>query len=129
MKISDLFSIENKVAVVTGGSRGIGEMITAGFLANGVKVYISARKAPALIDKAKELSDKYQQDCIPVPCDLSTMEGIEEFSSIIEDSEDGIDFLINNAGAAWGEPLESFSVKGWDIVMDLNVKSIFFLPQ
>ncbi len=129
MKISDLFSIENKVAVVTGGSRGIGEMITAGFLANGVKVYISARKAPALIDKAKELSDKYQQDCIPVPCDLSTMEGIEEFSSIIQDSEDGIDFLINNAGAAWGEPLESFSEKGWDKVMDLNVKSIFFLTQ
>ena len=80
MKISDLFSIENKIAIVTGGSRGIGEMITAGFLANGVKVYISARKAPALIEKAKELSDKYQQECIPIPCDLSTMEGIEEFS-------------------------------------------------
>ena len=60
MKIENLFNIENKIAVVTGGSRGIGEMITAGFLANGVKVYISARKAPALIDKAKELSDKYQ---------------------------------------------------------------------
>ena len=69
MKISDLFSIENKVAVVTGGSRGIGEMITSGFLANGVKVYISARKAPALIDKANELSEKYGIDCIPVPCD------------------------------------------------------------
>ena len=64
MKIENLFNIENKIAVVTGGSRGIGEMITAGFLANGVKVYISARKAPALIDKAKELSDKYQNECI-----------------------------------------------------------------
>jgi 2-deoxy-D-gluconate 3-dehydrogenase len=74
MEIKNLFSIENKVAIVTGGSRGIGEMITAGFLANGVKVYISARKAPALIEKAKELSDKYQQECIPVPCDLSTLE-------------------------------------------------------
>ena len=129
MKISDLFSIENKVAVVTGGSRGIGEMITAGFLANGVKVYISARKAPALIDKAKELSDKYQQDCIPVPCDLSTMEGIEEFSSIIQDSEDGIDFLINNAGAAWGAPFDEYPVEGWDKVVDLNLKSPFFITQ
>ena len=73
MKIENLFNIENKIAVVTGGSRGIGEMITAGFLANGVKVYISARKAPALIDKAKELSDKYQNECIPIPCDLSSM--------------------------------------------------------
>ena len=129
MKIENLFNIENKVAVVTGGSRGIGEMITSGFLANGVKVYISARKAPALIDKANELSEKYGIACIPVPCDLSSMEGINEFVEIIEKKEEGIDFLINNAGAAWGEPLESFSEKGWDKVMDLNVKSIFFLTQ
>ena len=129
MKIENLFNIENKIAVVTGGSRGIGEMITAGFLANGVKVYISARKAPALIDKAKELSDKYQNECIPIPCDLSSMEGIKDFVKVLKENEDGIDFLINNAGAAWGEPLESFSEQGWDKVMDLNVKSIFFITQ
>ena len=126
MKINDLFNVENKVAVVTGGSRGIGEMITAGFLANGVKVYISARKAPALIEKANELSEKYEAECIAIPCDLSTSEGIDEFYNSVEKNESGIDFLINNAGAAWGEPLESFSEKGWDKVMDLNVKSIFF---
>ena len=129
MEITSLFNISGKVAVVTGGSRGIGEMITAGFLANGVKVYISARKAPALIEKAKELSEKYNQECIPVPCDLSSMDGINEFVNQITEKEDAIDFLINNAGAAWGEPLESFSEKGWDKVMDLNVKSIFFLTQ
>ena len=99
MEIKKLFGIENKVAIVTGGSRGIGEMITSGFLANGVKVYISARKAPALIEKAKELSDRYQQECIPVPSDLSTMEGIENFVGSISKKEEGIDFLINNAGA------------------------------
>ena len=104
MKIENLFKIENKIAVVTGGSRGIGEMITTGFLANGVKVYISARKAPALIDKAKELSDKYQNECIPIPSDLSSMEGIKDFVEFLKENEDGIDFLINNAGAAWGEP-------------------------
>ena len=129
MEITSLFNISGKVAVVTGGSRGIGEMITAGFLANGVKVYISARKAPALIEKARELSEKYNQECIPVPCDLSSMEGMEEFVQTISQKEEGIDFLINNAGAAWGEPYESFSEQGWDKVMDLNVKSIFFLTQ
>ena len=129
MDINNLFSVKGKVAVVTGGSRGIGEMITSGFLANGVKVYISARKAPALIDKANELSERYEMDCIPVQCDLSNMQGINEFVEIIEKKEKSIDFLINNAGAAWGEPLESFSEKGWDKVMDLNVKSIFFLTQ
>ena len=129
MEIKKLFGIKNKVAIVTGGSRGIGEMITSGFLANGVKVYISARKAPALIEKAKELSDRYQQECIPVPCDLSTLDGIEEFVGSISEKEEGIDFLINNAGAAWGEPFETFSEQGWDKVMNLNVKSMFFLTQ
>ena len=129
MDINSLFSVDGKVAVVTGGSRGIGEMITAGFLANGVKVYISARKAPALIEKAKELSEKYDQECIPIPCDLSSIDGIKDFMKIISEKEDGIDFLVNNAGAAWGESFETFSEQGWDKVMDLNVKSIFFLTQ
>ena len=127
MEINNLFSVKGKVAVVTGGSRGIGEMITAGFLANGAKVYITARKAPALIEKAKELSEKYNIECIALPCDLSTIEGIDSFVSLIEEKEAGIDYLINNAGAAWGEPFESFSEAGWDKVMDLNVKSLPFL--
>ncbi|MFL2712444.1 MAG: SDR family oxidoreductase [Gammaproteobacteria bacterium] len=129
MKIDNLFNIQNKTAIVTGGSRGIGEMITAGLLANGVKVYISARKAPALIEKARELSEKYKQECIPIPCDLSNLDGINNFYKHISEKEDGIDFLINNAGAAWGEPFKDFSETGWDKVMDLNVKSIFFLTQ
>ena len=129
MEIEKLFGIKGKVAVVTGGSRGIGEMITAGFLANGVKVYISARKAPALIEKASELSERYNQECIPIPCDISNMEGIYELSKKLAEHEEGIDFLVNNAGAAWGESYESFSEAGWDKVMDLNVKSLFFLTQ
>ena len=129
MKIQNLFNIENKTAVVTGGSRGIGEMIAAGYLANGVKVYMTSRKAPALIEKAKELSGKFNNECIPIPCDISTIDGIEEFVSAVSEKEDSIDFLVNNAGAAWGEPYESFTEGGWDKVMNLNVKSIFFLTQ
>ena len=129
MKINSLFSVKGKTAIVTGGSRGIGEMIASGFLANGVKVYISARKAPALIEKANELAEKFQQECIPIPCDLSDLEGITSFVTEIKSKEESIDFLINNAGAAWGETFESFSEKGWDKVMDLNVKSMFFLTQ
>ena len=129
MKINNLFNIENKTAVVTGGSRGIGEMIASGFLANGTKVYITARKAPALLEKANELSQKYNAECIALPCDLSTVEGIESFVNLINEKESGIDYLINNAGAAWGEPFEDFSEAGWDKVMDLNVKSMFFLTQ
>ena len=129
MKIAELFNVSGKVAIVTGGSRGIGEMIAAGFLANGVKVYITARKEAALIEKAKELSEMYNGECIPVPCDLSTMEGMGDFVSFVQSKEDHIDYLINNAGASWGEPYAEYSEKGWDKVMDLNVKSIFYLTQ
>ena len=129
MKIAELFNVSGKVAIVTGGSRGIGEMIAAGFLANGVKVYITARKEAALIEKAKELSDKFSGECIPVPCDLSTMDGMSQFVEFIQSKEEHIDFLINNAGASWGEPYAEYSEKGWDKVMDLNVKSIFYLTQ
>ena len=129
MKITELFNISGKVAIVTGGSRGIGEMIAAGFLANGVKVYITARKEAALIEKAEELSKKYDAECIPVPCDLSTMDGMDAFVRFIESNEDHIDFLINNAGTSWGEPYTEYSEKGWDKVMDLNVKTIFYLTQ
>jgi len=129
MKINELFNVSGKIAIVTGGSRGIGEMIAAGFLANGVKVYITARKEAALIQKANELSKIYEAECIPVPCDLSTMDGMEEFVEFMKSKEQHIDFLINNAGASWGEPYAEYSEKGWDKVMDLNVKSIFYLTQ
>ena len=74
--MKNLFSIEGKVALVTGGSRGIGEMIAAGFLANGAKVYISSRKAEVCDATAKRLQDEYGGECISLPGDLSNLEGI-----------------------------------------------------
>jgi 2-deoxy-D-gluconate 3-dehydrogenase len=79
--------------------------------------------------KAEELSQTYRGTCIPIACDVSSKVGIDYFTKKISEKEEGIDFLINNAGAAWGEPFDSFSESGWDKVMDLNVKSLFFLTQ
>ena len=129
MEIEKLFSVQGKVAVVSGGSRGIGEMITSAYLANGAKVYITARKTEACDAKAKELSDKYNAQCLSIPSDLSSLEGIEKFVSEIESCEEKIDILVNNAGAAWAEPLDNFTERGWDKVMNLNVKSVFFSTQ
>ena len=129
MKIQDLFSIEGKTALVTGGSRGIGEMIAAGFLSNGAKVYISSRKAEVCDATAQRLSDEYGGECISLPSDLSDLAGIEALASEISQREDKLDILVNNAGAAWGEPFEEFPEQGWDKVMDTNVKGIFFLTQ
>ena len=129
MRIEDLFSVKDKVAVVTGGSRGIGEMIASAYLANGATVYITSRKADVCDAKAIELSEKYNAQCTSLPSDLSSLEGIEKFVKEVEALESGIDILVNNAGAAWAEPIDVFSEKGWDKVMDLNVKSVFFSTQ
>jgi 2-deoxy-D-gluconate 3-dehydrogenase len=129
MKIDDLFSIDGKVALVTGGSRGIGEMIAAGFLANGAKVYISSRKAEACDATAARLVDTYGGECVSLPADLSTVEGIDGLVGELAGREDHVDILINNAGASWGDPLDTFPEVGWDKVMDTNVKGPFFLVQ
>ncbi len=125
----DLFSIEGKIAVVTGGSRGIGEMIAAGFLASGAKVYISSRKGDVCEATAKRLVEKYGGECIPLPADLSKLDGIEALASALAERESRLDILVNNAGTTWGEPLDEFSEGGWDKVMDTNVKGVFFLTQ
>ena len=125
--MKNLFSIEGKTALVTGGSRGIGEMIAAGFLANGAKVYISSRKAETCDATAKRLQEEYGGECISLPADLSNLEGIE--SLVGQLSNTSLDILVNNAGASWGEPIDEYSEKGWDKVMDTNVKGVFFLTQ
>ena len=127
--MKDLFSIEGKVALVTGGSRGIGEMIAAGFLANGAKVYISSRKAEVCDATAERLAKEYGGECISIPADLSNLEGISALATELSSKEKSLDILVNNAGASWGEPIEDYSELGWDKVMDTNVKGIFFLTQ
>ncbi len=127
--MKNLFSIDGKVAVVTGGSRGIGEMIADGFLSNGAKVYISSRKADVCGETAKRLQDKYGGECVSVPADLSGLAGIESLTEAVGSQEERLDILVNNAGATWGEPLDEFPEAGWDKVMDTNVKAVFFLTQ
>ena len=125
--MKNLFDVAGKVALVTGGSRGIGEMIAGGYVANGVKTYISARKAEACNATAERLSE--QGECISIPADLATTEGIAALVGEIRGRESKLDILVNNAGATWGAPIEEFPEGGWDKIMDLNVKSPFFLAQ
>ena len=129
MNISELFSVNKKVVLITGGSRGIGEMMARGFLANGAKVYISSRKIKDCEATAQKLSQEYKSECISIPADISDLNGINQLFNKFIKFDDNLDVLINNAGAVWGEPLHKFSEAGWDKVMDLNVKSIFFMIQ
>jgi 2-deoxy-D-gluconate 3-dehydrogenase len=129
LAVSDLFSVSGKVVLVTGGSRGIGEMIAAGFLANGAKVYISSRKAEVCDATAARLSEQYGGTCTSLPADLSGLEGVDSLVSRLTEREPTLDVLVNNAGASWGGPIEEFPENGWDKVMDTNVKGVFFLTQ
>ncbi len=129
MHIETLFGIDGRVALVTGGSRGIGEMIAAGFVANGAKVYISSRKAEVCDATAARLAEEFGGECISLPADLSGVEGVHSLVTRIREREDHLDILVNNAGVSWGAPLDEFPENGWDKVMDTNVKGVFFLTQ
>lgn len=125
MDTTTLFRLDGRVALVTGGSRGIGRMIAAGFVAQGAKVYVSSRKAEACEETAAALGPS----CIALPQDVATVAGCKALAEQLAEREERLDILVNNAGAAWGAPFEAFPEAGWDKVMDLNVKSPFFLTQ
>ena len=125
--MNDLFSLKGRTALITGGSRGIGRMIAEGFLAQGAKVYISARKAATCDKTAGELSSL--GSCVSLPADVSTLDGVKALVAAYAARESQLDILVNNAGAAWGAPFDEFPEGGWDKVVDLNLKAPFFLTQ
>ena len=123
----NLFDVSGKVVLITGGSRGIGEMIARGYVENGARVYISSRKRDVCDRIADELSQ--HGSCTSLPFDLSVMAGIDALANEIAARETRLDILINNAGASWGAPIDDYPESGWDKVVDLNMKSPFFLTQ
>lgn len=125
--INEIFSVKGKNVLITGGSRGIGEMIARGFVENGANVYISSRKADACHALAEELSAVGK--CVAMPADISQMHELEQMAIRLDEKVTQLDVLVNNAGATWGAPLHEFTEANWDKVIDLNLKSIFFLTQ
>ena len=125
--MTELFDIRGKVALVTGGSRGIGLMIARALVEAGAKVYVSSRKAAVCDQAAADLSQF--GDCHSLPADLGRMDEVQRLADELTAREHSLHILVNNAGATWGATLEHFPEQGWDKVMDLNVKSVFFLTQ
>jgi NAD(P)-dependent dehydrogenase (short-subunit alcohol dehydrogenase family) len=123
--ISTLFSVRGKVAVVTGGSRGIGAMIASGLVRAGCRVYITARKAAECDAKAAELSAF--GECVSVPADLSGPGGVDQLMQVVEAREERLHILVNNAGAAWGAPLEEYPLEAFDKLWNVNIKAMFAL--
>ena len=125
--MSDLFSIKGKVALVTGGSRGIGLMIARGYVEAGAKVYVSSRKKEACDQVAAELSR--HGTCVSMPGDCGTQAGCEALAAAVATRESRLDILVNNAGTNWGAPLAEYPDAAWDKVLALNLKAIFHLTR
>jgi NAD(P)-dependent dehydrogenase (short-subunit alcohol dehydrogenase family) len=123
--VTDLFSVEGKTAVVTGGSRGIGLMIARGLVEAGARVYVSSRKADVCEQVAAELSKT--GECLSLPADIGTIEGVEQLAASLAARESALHILVNNAGATWGAPLEEFPDSAFDKIWAVNVKAIFHL--
>lgn len=129
MKTTELFSIQNRVAVVTGGSTGIGRHIATGFAAAGAKVYICARTETKVKAAAREISEATGGTCIGIAVDLSTLAGIDVLVAEIAAAESALHILVNNAGTMAEAPIDDYSEAAWDQVIDINLKAPFFILQ
>jgi NAD(P)-dependent dehydrogenase (short-subunit alcohol dehydrogenase family) len=127
LDVESLFGVRGKVALVTGGSSGVGQMIATAFAASGVKVYITGRKQDRLDAAAAEIGAL--GECHAIACDLSVMSEIERLVDALAERESRLNILVNNAGASWSHPIDSYPEAGWDRVMGLNTKTPFFLTQ
>ena len=125
--MNSLFDVSGKVVLVTGGSRGIGEMITRGFVEAGASVYISSRKADVCDALAAELSKS--GSCTSLPADLSSEAECRRLASELGKRESHLDVLVNNAGATWGAPMADYDETAFERVLALNVKAIFHLTR
>jgi NAD(P)-dependent dehydrogenase (short-subunit alcohol dehydrogenase family) len=123
--MGDLFGVTGKTALVTGGSRGIGLMIARGLVRAGARVVVSSRKTEDVQAAAAELAEI--GDCVAIPGDVSTSEGAAQLAADTSERFPSLDLLVNNAGAAWGAPLEEFPQIGWDKVAHTNVEGVFHL--
>jgi NAD(P)-dependent dehydrogenase (short-subunit alcohol dehydrogenase family) len=128
MDLLSLFTLENKTALITGGTKGIGAMIAEGFIAAGCRVYISSRNAQECVEAATKM-DVGPGSCLPLPADISSLAGIEQLVSEYLNEEGSLNILVNNAGVTWADSFVNFPEAGWDSVMNTNLKAAFFLSQ
>ncbi|KAJ0398211.1 hypothetical protein P43SY_006343 [Pythium insidiosum] len=129
LQLNDLFSVAGKVVVITGGGRGIGKMMAEGFVKNHATVYIASRSLAACEETAKELNALGAGKCIPLQANLSSEEGCKAFADELAKREKKVDVLINNSGVVWGGDIDNHPGHAWDRVLNVNVKSPFFLTR
>jgi gluconate 5-dehydrogenase len=128
MHIRELFDLTDKVAIVTGGSRGLGKEIALGLGEAGAKVTITARREPGLLETSQELQNA-GIDCLPVVSDVTEVDGVRTALAQTLDKWGKLDILVNNAGVVWGAPPEEMPLDKWDYVMNINARGTFICCQ
>ncbi|KAL1914535.1 uncharacterized protein VTP21DRAFT_8160 [Calcarisporiella thermophila] len=129
MDISKLFDVKGKIVLITGGSRGIGEMIATGFVSNGAKVYISSRSADVCGQVAARLNKQGPGQCISIPTDLQNPESLKHLAEELRKREDRFDVLVNNAGVYNQQDFDTYTEDKWDEIIDINLKAPYFLTK
>ncbi len=128
-KLNDLFNLRGKVALVTGGGRGIGEFISTGLAEAGADIIITSRKAKNLVNTARRLETAYGVNVMPVQCDVSKEEDIDTLLKEVKGKFSSIDILVNNAGVSWGAPTLDYPIEKWDYVFNVNIRGVWILTQ
>ena len=129
MNIKELFSLKGKVALVTGGGRGIGKFIATGLAEAGADLILTSRKLKNLEDTAKELEANHKVRAIAIACDMAKEDAIDRMLTEAQKKFGRIDILINNAGATWGAPTLDFPLEKWDQLFNVNVRGVWILSQ
>lgn len=129
MKVADLFRLDGKVALVTGGGRGIGKFIAGGLAGAGADVVIASRKLKNLESAAAEIGKDSGRTVVPVPCDVGKEEDIRRLFETVKEKFGRIDILVNNAGATWGAPTLDFPLERWDQLFQVNVRGVWILTR
>jgi NAD(P)-dependent dehydrogenase (short-subunit alcohol dehydrogenase family) len=129
MKLEDLFKLDGKIALITGGGRGIGKFIATGLAEAGAHIIITSRKMGTLEATAREIADEFGIKAFPVQCDISKEEDIDNLLKVVAENFPRIDILVNNAGATWGAPTLKFPLERWDQIFNVNVRGTWMLTQ
>lgn len=129
MKLQDLFKLDGKVALITGGGRGIGKFIATGLAEAGADVVVTSRKMENLEKVAADIEKEFGVKALPVKCDVSKEDDIDSLLSVVKEHFPRIDILVNNAGATWGAPTLKFPLERWDQLFNVNVRGVWILTQ
>ena len=128
-RLSELFNLKGKIALITGGGRGIGRFIAAGLAEAGADIVITSRKMENLVNTAREIEEECDVNVLPVQCNVSRKEEIVNLLKIIVERFSRVDILVNNAGAVWGAPTLDYPLEKWDYVFNVNIRGVWIITQ